>query len=345
MDFNYTLKYRTFDQLLEDVSIDLYTFSLENMIEPQQLIKLVKKINYELGLRINQQSEAVLEVSHGRAKLPDNFYTFNYGMICTNYTEYSSTSPGGTHIVEVPYQEVPSTTNICAPETVNCRVCNSNPCNHTAACEGHIPPVNPIPTEHDPNNPYGNTCIAPRVFINCKGEAYELVQMVKPTQTRVYRNLIPLKMKRSEEIDCGCPNLYVDLPDEAWIKHGFLYTSFQEGNVYINYQAHLEDENGNLLVPDHDLLNDYYEYAVKKRILENLFMNGEDVGQRLQLVNGELRAARNQALSLVNTPNFTELKEVWETNRKAQYGKFFNMFKSYSPNNYYNRNYNKLRII
>ena len=56
MDFNYTLKYRTFNQLLEDVTVDLNTFALENMIEPQQLIKLAKKLNYDLGLRINQQS-------------------------------------------------------------------------------------------------------------------------------------------------------------------------------------------------------------------------------------------------------------------------------------------------
>ena len=47
MDFNYTLRYRTFDQLLEDVTVDLNTFALENMIEPQQLIKLTKKINYD----------------------------------------------------------------------------------------------------------------------------------------------------------------------------------------------------------------------------------------------------------------------------------------------------------
>ena len=40
MDFNYTLRFRTFDQLLEDVTIDLNTYALENMIEPQQLIKV-----------------------------------------------------------------------------------------------------------------------------------------------------------------------------------------------------------------------------------------------------------------------------------------------------------------
>jgi hypothetical protein len=345
MDFNYTLKYRTFDQLLEDVSIDLYTFSLENMIEPQQLIKVVKKINYDLGLRINQQTEAVLEVTHGKAKLPDDFYTFNYAMLCANYVVYRGYAPGGTNIVEVPYQEVPSTTNQCATPTVNCSVCNSNPCNQTAACAGHIPPTNYIPTEYDPNNPYGDTCIKPRVFVNCKGESYELVQVIKPNVTRVYRDLIPLKMKASQNIECDCPNLYFNTPNEAWIKDGYLFTSIEEGNVYINYQAHLQDDDGNLLVPDHDLLNDYYEYAVKKRILENLFMNGEDVASRLQLVNAELRVSRNAALSLVNTPNFAEMRQLWEANRKAQYGKFYYMFMGQSPNNYFYRNYNKIRVV
>jgi hypothetical protein len=62
MDFNYTLRYRPFDQLLEDVSIDMNTLALENMIEPQQLIKIAKKLNYDLGLRINQTKEVILEV-------------------------------------------------------------------------------------------------------------------------------------------------------------------------------------------------------------------------------------------------------------------------------------------
>ena len=42
MDYNYTLKYRTFDQLLDDVLIDFQKYSLENMIEPQQLLKVAK---------------------------------------------------------------------------------------------------------------------------------------------------------------------------------------------------------------------------------------------------------------------------------------------------------------
>jgi hypothetical protein len=334
MDFNYTLRYRPFDQLLEDVSIDMNTIALENMIEPQQLIKVAKKINYDLGLRINQTREVILEVCHNKVKLPDNFYTFNFAFICGEYEDhvgYGGMS-GGTNIQEVPYIEVPSTVDQCAPPSVNCRTCNANPCNHTAACDLNHPIVDPIPTEYDPNNPYGNTCVPPRVFMNCKGEKWELIQVLNTGATRKYSRLIPLRMKQSQEIECDCPNLYYDTANQAWIKDGFLFTTFETGKVYLNYQGVMEDEAGNLLVPDHDLLNDYYEYALKQRLLENLFMNGEDVSARLQLIEQKLRAARNQALSLVNTPNFKELEQMWWTNRKAMYSKYYDMFKSYSPN-------------
>jgi hypothetical protein len=345
MDFNYTLRYRTFDQLLEDVSIDFSTFSLENMIEPQTLIKLAKKLNYDLGLRINQTREAILEVCHSRVKLPDDFYTFNYGMICGEYTVLTGYDRGGTNIQEIPYKEFPSTFDQCAVPTVNCRTCNSNPCNHTAACLDNVPPTNVIPTEYDPNNPYGDTCIKPRVFMNCKGEQYELVQVVSTSNIRTYKNMLPLRMISSQEIECDCPNLYYNTSNQGWIKNGFLFTTFEEGKVYINYQGGMEDEDGNLLVPDHDLLNEYYEYALKQRILENLYMNGEDVSQRMQLVEQRVRAARNQALTLVNTPNFQEMYKLWWTNRRSQYSKYYDMFKSHAPDNDFYRRFGNKRVI
>jgi hypothetical protein len=347
MDFNYTLRYRTFDQLLEDVTVDMHTFALENMIEPQTLIKLVKKLNYDLGLRINQTREVVLEICHGKVKLPDDFYVFNYALLCAEFdlaTSYGGPA-GGTNIQEVPYKEFPSTVDQCAPPTVNCRTCNSNPCNKTAACDLNHPVVDPIPTSYDPNNPYGDTCIPPRVFMNCKGEKWELTQVVSRTETRTYRRLIPLKMKASQSIECDCPNLYMNSTFEGWIKDGYLFMNFETGNVYLNYQGAMEDEAGNLLVPDHDLLNEYYEYALKQRILENLYMNGEDVAQRMSLIDQRLRAARNAALSLVNTPNFKEMEKLWWTNRRAQYNKYYDMFKSYSPNAAFYRYYGNTRVI
>jgi hypothetical protein len=331
MDFNFTLRYRTFDQLLDDVMIDFQKYSLENMIEPQTLIKVVKKINYDLGLRINQTKEVILDITHNKVKLPDDFYTFNFALICNDYVVHTGYNIGGTNIQEVPYTEVPSTVDPCAAPTVNCSVCNSNPCNNTAGCLGSVrPPESYIPGEYDPNNPYGNTCIRPRVFMNCKGNLYELYQVLPTGETRVYTMMLPLRMKSSQNIECDCPNLYFNTPNQGWIKDGYLYTTFETGKVYLNYQGSLEDNEGNLLVPDHDMLNEYYEYALKKRILENLIMNDETVNPaKIQLIQDGYRTSRNYALSIVNTPNFEEMKKLWWTNRKAMYSKYYDMFKSY----------------
>ena len=145
-------------------------------------------------------------------------------------------------------------------------------------------------------------------------------------------------MKTSQSVDCDCPNLYYNTADQGWIKGGFLHTSFQTGKVYLNYQGALEDCDGNLLIPDHPEINHYYEYALKQRILENLFLNREDVGQQMQLVEVKLREARNRALSIVNTPNFEEMRSVWRSNRKAMYSKYYDMFNSGNLNRGFHRN-------
>ena len=90
----------------------------------------------------------------------------------------------------------------------------------------------------------------------------------------------------------------------------------------------MEDLDGTLLVMDHPLVNEYYEYAIKQRIFENLFFTGEPVTNQMQLVEQRLRASRNNALSFVNTPNFKELQKIWEMNRRSMYDKYVNMFKS-----------------
>lgn len=333
MGQNTSLKYRTFNQLLSEVEVDFQNYSLEAFIEPQQLIKIAKKVNYELGLRIMMNKEAVLEVEKGRVKLPDDFYVLNFGLLCDEQT-LETFYPQGTNIQEIPvtpYKETTGTIDVCAPIKVNCNVHNTTTCD----CSQPVPAYNPV-------EPYGDYCVKPRVFMNCKNEAYELVQIVN-TATYTYKRFLPLRiLQNSKSIICDCPNLNVRSTNEAWIKDNFLWTNFDCGKVYINYQGTLEDSDGNLLVPDHDMLNEYYEYALKKRILENLIMNDENVSQaKIQLIQDGYRTSRIAANTIVNTPNFSELKDIWVKNRKAQYGKYYKMFMSYpwyqwdrNPNNF-----------
>lgn len=165
--------------------------------------------------------------------------------------------------------------------------------------------------------------------LNQCGDYYQLIQKTK-YETRVYQTFGALPIKASSTLDTACPNkCSPNSPNAAEIRDGFIKTPFETGQVYFNYQGAMEDEDGQLLVLDHPLINEYYEYALKQRILESMYFAGEDVVQKMNLVEQRLRAARNNALSLVNTPNFAELKKIWEINRKAQYHKYVNMFKSY----------------
>lgn len=271
-------QYKTFDELLDEVIVDFHTFNLEGMIDPQQLIKVAIRVNYELGLRINKTKDEILEIEHGKSKLPHDFYVLNYANIAAKYTVQDPVI-SGTHIEERP---------------LNVQYTNDTPC------------VTPC--------------------VSACGNYVRLVQTLK-SEVRTYEEFHPLEIGSAKIISDDCPNLRVQARNKAELRDGFIFTNFDTGKVHINYQSTLEDDNGNLLVLDHPLVNEFYEYALKQRILENLFINGEDVSQRISIIEQRLRAARNNAMGFVNTPNFAEFQAVWAMNRKAMYGKYYNMFK------------------
>jgi hypothetical protein len=290
-------KYRTFTQLMEDVSVDFSTYALEGMIEPQQLIKVATRVNYDLGLKIHRTKEVVLDVEHGRTQLPMDFQYINYAFRCGSYT-INNTMPSGTHVETV--NDVP-----------------------------YVPaPGNPVPCSTDV------TCKDVCVIKTCDGNnSHQLVQRISPNQYRTFSDWTQLRIQDVNSPTCFCPALGAQASDIAQIKDGFLITTFTTGKVYLSYQGAMESESGDLLVLDQPYCNEYYEYAIKQRILENMIWQGEAMSSQLQLVETRLRAARNNALSFVNTPDFAEMQKVWTMNRRAQYHNYYNMFLSYAPIN------------
>ena len=289
------LQYRTFDELLNEVQTDFVTYNNEGMIEPAQLIKVAQRVNYDLGLRIHGTKEKVIDIEKKKAKLPGDFYVLNYAYLCGKYT-VSYPSMSGRH-----------TENVILDPT-KCSVVNGvNTCNKCGGTD--------------------TTCICERTYaVECKTGEKIYVQVVEKRkhEVKTYETVEKLNIATSS----GRIDALNDTQKTGYIKNGFIYTNLEEGSVFISYQGALEDHDGNLLVLDHPVINEYYEYAMKQRILENLYMNGEDVSQKINLIEGKLRAARNNALGIVNTPNFAEMKALWQMNRRAQYQKYYDMFKS-----------------
>lgn len=103
--------------------------------------------------------------------------------------------------------------------------------------------------------------------------------------------------------------------------------SFREGKVYINYLADMISEDGDILILDHPLVNDYYEYAIKKKFFENMKFNKEgDFLQDFQIAKQELKEARTRALLFVGTVEYDEIIKTYAENRKRFYKKYIDYF-------------------
>ena len=383
------LKYRTFDELLDSVKIDIRTFDLEGMIDDQTLIKVAQRVNYDLGLKINPNHTKMLDVANYRAKLPSDFYVLNHALLCTGSIE-TQTPPLWSYktyrqgvadgIFEAQFQIYRDMVEQCtqvvniAPGintithtlatnhvivqalaqdgtllNLNIIVIDENTVqlvsNYTvtytgvvvtimgskSSCNATCPP-DPCPIPPNPcvidSNPCRETTMStedncPVVIDRCNG------------RTRKFKNLFRLGIVKNQSLTEDCVDVNSRVYYNVVLKNGFLETNFKEGEVLIMYESVMESADGDLLVLSHPYADEYYEYALKERIYENLAQAGENTVQLMQLMSAKLREARNKALGFINTPDFGEMKQIWETNRKAQYSQYYDMFKNHMPNHPY----------
>lgn len=164
--------------------------------------------------------------------------------------------------------------------------------------------------------------------LDCNPSGCNSVAYRDKNKLKRYHNLTQLKIESRKSDTFDEVNTNSNRLGTVTVKNGFLITNFDEGNVFINYHGQMEDDDGNLLVLDHPLVNDYYEYALKVRICENLVANGEPLQNLFSLMFQQLRKAKIDAISFIRTPNFKEMHQAWKMNRKAMYSKYYDMFKN-----------------
>lgn len=281
------LQYKTFNQLMSSVGSDLGRYADEGMIDDMLYIKEARKINAELGLKINKEKETIIDVENYKACLPEDFQFLQLALTC--HTSY----------VTVPKIQGVHTEDKVVPLVNKCNECGQSPC----SCQFE--------------------------FKACEG--YKYVAQKIGIKTVKYEHLELLGLTKTSHKFCSdhCLNSHFKSHNMMNIMNGEATFSFRQGKVYMNYLADMVDDSGQLLILDHPLTNDYYEYAIKKKIFENLKFNKDaDVAQDLQYVAGELRQARIRAISIVNMPEFEEINEYFHKNRKRFYDDKIKYFES-----------------
>lgn len=359
-------KYRTFDDLMDSVKIDLYSWDLEGLINPQQLIKVALRVNYDLGVKINSSRSKAIEITKGKGKLPQDFDILNFALVCedrmtSEIPTYNKTYTEGIlegtvlaqNFLEPRFvnQSTIYTTIVQGNNVINHSLHSENVIVQAFASDGNMLDfevfvidmdniqITSLATSDIENvkiivmgakiSTVGISSGSCPALLDCAADGTPRVHYTTNGRRNESKKLVRLHIEKSKSVSDDCYNLNSKAYYSAYIKNGYLHVNFDEGVVYVNYQSIMEDEDGNLLIFDHPYCNEYYEYAIKQRIYENLYMSGEQVQNHLQLMEQKLRFARNNALSFVNTPDFGEMKKLWETNRKAQYSNYYDMFKNH----------------
>lgn len=147
-------------------------------------------------------------------------------------------------------------------------------------------------------------------------------------QPQVFREIevktfIPLNMSKRCFNQCATYSPHSNLHSDYSVdlEDNVIKTSFKEGQIFLCYIGTMEDEDGSPMIPFHPLLNGYYEWSLKKKIIEDIFMNSEaDVDKKLQYAIEQQKNAYLEAWQFTGYPEHREL----ESNQKRYESEFYN---------------------
>jgi hypothetical protein len=279
------LRYKSIDSVIASAKTDLHIYADNNLVNDRSLIKVVREVNTDLGLRIHDTKDCVLEVINYKATLPQNFVKgISLFMIFEELAGMLSGGIHGTNTREYTREElinkgIPITTNGCLSE-----------------CGG---------------------CSWVTRTYSQKELVYDKIVPVKLTN-----NAIKKFCDGSPAIRFNSESQYqVDISSET------LYTNVPNGTIYMSYVTDMIDSDGGILVLDHPLTDPYYEWAVKVKILEDLYYNSEaDVERKLQDARINKLSSRGQALSLVIRDEINNINNYTDKKLKTFYNQYVRFY-------------------
>lgn len=306
-----SIKYKTFSELMASVTSDMDVYSDNMMIDDSKFIKIIRKVNADLSIKINREKEVMLDIVNHKAILPDDFMYLQLALLCSSKarTEISR----GVDAPKISHDRA----------CVDCPSCTvPEPCLNIEPCQIAVNPC------IDPNS-----CVNDNTASIC-GTCYRVNERIGYDLTFIYDINLPVKLTKKSHKFCAdsCMNLSLQSNKYEYTldinENVLIVDNIKNGKLYLNYLTDMVNDEGELLVVDHPLVNDYYEYAVKTRMLENFLFNDKapNIQSKLQLANERLKEARIEAMNFTFMPEYTDLLNYCNAKKSNFHRKYIQIF-------------------
>jgi len=271
------------DSMIAEIESSMSQYKTSGLINKADLYRWTNIALKGFGQSICVLTEKVIEVKNGKAFLPEGFHSLYFAVYC---------SPKGYYVKN----EKPA---ILSSNIWKERVERKTEWNSCEPC---------CTTESE-------TIISEDVYLDDN-----LI-------TFYYNSPIVLKLGKAFKKDLctrDCKNnLVKESPYEINIVGTTLQTNFNSGYIYIQYYGLEQDEKGLPLIPDTPKrkVEVYIEYHLKRKLIEQLMLNGDDVNlvNMLTHFSQQERIEYPQAMSDAKfqtlTPN--SYKKLMQQNRRA----------------------------
>jgi len=234
------------DSIIASVQEDLSSFDANNQLDPGRWYPWIKKVVSDLGIGCFEYKHALVWIKNFKGKLECDFHILDSAFLVQDECcGGQAPSRGPIH-----YQGRSiiwdDTTTSCANQEPDCEGCDFRTCSLDTFNE-----------------------VTVREYVQGLPYTY---------QVPVY---FPLHVNQRVSKGWCLPHSVCfgsSSKQEITINNGEIFTNFEEGIILLNYYAYPYDENGVPKVPDNPKFKLAIEQYLKWKVLENLWVNNDDMG-------------------------------------------------------------------
>ena len=275
-------------QLIAEILTDLRQYDESGLIDYRSLNMWIKNELKRFGANITVLTEKALEVQNGKTELPEDFWTLHLAVKCKQHGWEGEHHEERDLVQDSQWYKQSTTTNY---------VWDNQSQSHKEE---------------------SYKTVSEKVFYR---DQIKKVHYTEPIVLRLTKGF------KKEFCAPGCKNMQQKLatssPHEINILGNILQTNFKDGFIYMQYNALPTDETGDIYIPDVRSLQEYLIYYAKRRILEALWMNDDDINliNKLQYIKGQEKEYLGLAMTQVkmeglgNWDKKLKRKMIAETNR------------------------------